>query len=280
MPVPANHPLLLSVLKAHRLTAKAALLAPFASVGIQLAPTDEVTGCRLGGEAMLPEGTAWPVHQWSKSEMADWPPSARAELDKAIAAHEVRVEADHVAMPLRFAGVIDFARIAPLEPSNTLPRTGRLHLFLSAATATPDDLPARVAAAALYAPEGVPSVVHVHPSEPEHPLTGTIHLAPRHAIVWNEDTWNEMNGALSVTELKFLTAAMVGEESAHWMLPAPTVEQGMPVPPEGHTSLLRLAEVSSIGLLIDDTSWVTWIVPDEDLSAARFDRTRATMFVG
>ena len=89
-----------------------------------------------------------------------------------------------------------------------------------------------------------------------------------------------LNGTVPVPVLTQVSAAMVAEQEAHWVLPASTEEQGMPLPPAGHTSLLRIAEVPSIGLFIGDASWVTWLMPDEDLAAARFDRVQATMFVG
>src|SRR5512144_2953635 len=104
-----DHPLLLSALEATGLAHRARVLAPHASVGIELAPTGEETGCRLGGEALLPEGASWPVHRWSRDEIARWPSHARDEVEKAIAEGQVLVEPEHVAMPLRFLGTIDLA---------------------------------------------------------------------------------------------------------------------------------------------------------------------------
>src|SRR5689334_10726392 len=94
-----NHPAFLAVLEKARLTKRAKELAKWAQVVIALVPSKKETGCRLGGDALLPADAVWPVHRLSRKEI-----------------------------PLRFLGCLDFAELAPLAHGR-LPKRGSLQLF-------------------------------------------------------------------------------------------------------------------------------------------------------
>jgi Domain of unknown function (DUF1963) len=290
LPLSHDDPMLAARLEGLGLSRHARELAPHATAVVRLVPTEKESSSRLGGAAILPPDVEWPAHRFSHEEIDTWPSWAREELEQARANGMVVDEPDHVALPLRYLGVLDFAALAavaatvPCPVDRHFPVTGLLSLFLSSATSLADDvLPHRVAAAAILAPSRAPVTHRQHPRQPEPALDGVLHLVPERSVVFEPDAWNAMHEVgWSDDELLRLSKASSDDESGHYVLPLPSKEAagGTLVPPDGHTALLRIAEVAAIGLFIGDASWVTWVITDEDLRAGRFDRLRATMFAG
>jgi hypothetical protein len=52
------------------------------------------------------------------------------------------------------------------------------------------------------------------------------------------------------------------------------------VPPVGFVGVLEMRSDYGIGMNWGDAAWATWVVPEADLAAARFDRATANVWIG
>ena len=255
----------------------AARVAPFATPTVALVADDaapRVGGSRIGGDPDVPEGFVWPCHRWPLAEVAGWPDWAQRDVAAARGQGQVYDDGDALVMPLPFVLQLDLASVAPLEAR--LPARGLL-LFFAAVTTDIED--------ARYAKRVAAAVVHVdgalaprpHPPTSDAPPARAIALTPRRALAW--DVPYEQLVELQ-RELPPAAYAALVAEAPHALFPAPRDECVGAMPPPGEVALLRVDEDDRAGWCVGDASWVTFVLDADDLAALRFDRARASVYIG
>ncbi len=252
-------------------------LAPFARPIVVLAPDDaapRLGGSRMGGDPDVPDGFVWPCHRWPLAEVAGWPDFALRDVAAARAHGQVYDEGDELVMPLPFLVQLDLASVAPHDPR--MPARGLL-LFFAAVTTDIED--------ARYAKRVAAAVVHVdgalaprpHPPTADWPPARAVPLVVRRTLTWDHpDTpFTELQRDLPPAAYATLTAGR-----SHVLFPGPAVECVGTMPPPGEIALLRVDEDDLAGWTVGDASWVTFVIAADDLAAHRFDRARASVYIG
>ncbi len=275
-------PRLHDALKSLGLDAYAELLAPYATLEIALVHTDDDTALigtsRIGGAPDLP-GLAWPTHQSPLAEVDGWPDYARAEVDVQRGRGAVWDEADHLVMPLPFLMQVDLAATDHRDPR--LPRDGLLSFFAAVGTDIADPLFAkRVASTVIYCEADVPLVRRPHPPTADPPPTRGRCLRAEPAIYWDVpyEELPRLEQALSNDAFTSLVADTRRER--HALLPTPNNECVGPMPPVGEVALLHLHDDHSVEFPVGDAAWLTFAIREIDLGIRKFERTRASVFIG
>ncbi len=270
-------PELMAALAELGLAAHAARLAPFAIPTLALVADDaapRVGGSRIGGDPDVPEGFVWPCHRWPLAEVAGWPDWAQRDVAAARGQGQVYDDGDALVMPLPFVLQLDLASVASLDPR--LPARGLLLFFAAVTTDIAD---------ARYAKRVAAAVVHVdgalarrpHPPTADAPPARAIALTVRRALAW--DVPYEQLTELQ-RELPPAAYAALVAELPHVLFPAPRDECVGVMPPPGEIALLRIDEDDRAGWCVGDASWVTFVLDADDLAAHRFDRARASVYIG
>lgn len=270
-------PELMDELAALGLAEHADRVAPFARPIVVLTAegaAPRLGGSRIGGDPDVPEGFVWPCHRWPLAEVADWPDFALRDVAAARAQGQVYDEGDELVMPLPFLVQFDLASVAPHDPR--LPARGLLLFFAAVTTDIAD---------ARYAKRVAAAVVHVdgalaprpHPPTSDAAPARAVALQPRRAIAW--DVPYEELGPLQ-RDLPAAAYAALVAPVPHVLFPAPADECVGTMPPPGEVALLRVDEDDRAGWTVGDASWVTFVIAADDLAAHRFDRARASVYIG
>lgn len=272
-----GEPTIDDLLAQHGLGEHAPRLTPFARPELALVAADAGAAAgrtRIGGAPELPDSFAWPCHRWPLAEVATWPDFAQRDVAAARAQGQVHDDGDALVMPLPFLAQIDLEAIAPLDPR--LPPRGLLVFFASITTDIADPRYAKRVAAAVAHVDGALTPRPPPPTTDEPPAEA-VALAARWAPAWD----------IPFEELQQLQAqlpppayARLIAERPHALFPGPALECVGPMPPDGEVALLRLHEDDVAGWRVGDASWLTFVLDLDDLRAHRFDRVRASVYIG
>jgi hypothetical protein len=245
-------------------------------IRIVATPSDELGlgDSRIGGAPDLPSGVAWPRYRVRRAEAEAWPEWSQRELAEAIAAGQVIVEGDHVALALPFIAQLDLFELSPLQ--SVLPHGGHLWLFADQQTHAGmlGDYP-HVACTCLFAVAD--ELVRVDPPPvPESFIAGALAFTAELAL---PDA-----ASLELTQDEWWAYYEVGQllgqpEPRHTVLPQPDLGT-LYVPPPGFTPLLRVDSDAALGTTWGDAAWITFAIPEAALAAARFDEVVAFRWIG
>jgi hypothetical protein len=254
------------------------LLAPYATIETALVadPAGElpIGGSRIGGVPDLPPDLAWPARRWPLAEIAGWPDFARAAVDVSRGLGQVWADGGELVMPIPFLLQLDLAAIA----DRRLPTRGVLACFAAVTSDIADpELAKRVAAAVIHLPDRDALSPRPHPPTVDLPPPRAIALRAEPAIWWNLPY--EDRSALEQALPKAGFAALLATPH-HALFAAPTEECAGPMPPTGELALLRVYEDDAAGFLVGDASWITFVISELDLRGRRFERTRASVYIG
>ncbi len=275
-----NRDQLLSVLTEHELAHEVEAVAPYAHFEIALTRTEAPTITRLGGDPEVPPGFEWPCHRWPLSEVASWPDYALADLTAARAQGQVREEDGQLVLPLSFLMQVDLAEVRACDPSSPLPPVGRLLFFASVATDVTDPRYGKRVASAVRFVDG-PSLAPMAqaPTTDSFP-TRAIGLRPERRLHLDLpfEAQTELLERLSSDERRAFVKHASG--TSHALLVATSDECVGPMPPPGEVALARIMDEPDVGLFIGDASWVTFVIPEADLAAGRWEAALASVFIG
>lgn len=272
---------LLAALTPHGLAHEAPALAPFANFEIALAMSATASKTRIGGDPEVPPGFEWPCHRWPSSEVASWPDYAREEVASALAKGQVREEGDQLVLPLTFLMQVDLAEVQACCPTAALPATGRLLFFASVSTDVPETVVAKRVASAVRFVDGAGLAPVNPPLTPDSLLRAVYWLRPARRLHIGLPSFEDEAELLArlTTDAQ---RAFVRERCTlgHALLAARTDECAGPMPPPGEVALARVMEQVEVGLYVGDASWVTFVIPEADLAAGRWEAARASVFIG
>lgn len=275
-----NRDELLSVLTEHEIAHELDALAPHAHFEVALTRTERPGVTRLGGDPEVPPGFEWPCHRWPLSEVSSWPDYALGDLATARAQGQVREEDGHLVLPLSFLMQVELAEVRACDPSSPLPPSGRLLFFASVATDVVDPrYPKRVASAVRHV-DGPSLSPMVQPPTTDVFPTRAIGLRPERRL--HLDLPFEEQAALLERVTSDERRAFVKHASgtSHALLVAASEEALGPMPPPGEVALARIMDEPEVGLFIGDASWVTFVIPEAELAAGRWEAACASVFIG
>ena len=264
-----------------KLEVHAAALAPYARLELALVhdragdPT-AIGASRIGGAPDLPPGCPWPDRRWPLADVPTWQDWARAEVDRARACGQAKVEGDELVMPLPFLVQVDLATVG----DDRLPDRGVL-AFFAAVTSDIDDprYAKRVAARVIYSPDRSVLVPREPPPTYDQGAAHAIALRVEHDVRWDlPDDWEELAKAFTARELEAF--AIETGRVGHALFPCPHDELVGSMPPAGQVALARIEDDDASEFRVGDASWVTFAIPDRDLVARRFDAACASVFIG
>jgi hypothetical protein len=216
------------------------------------------------------------MHRWPRADVETWPDYARADLQRALAQGTVREDTTGFAMALPFLCQVDLAEAR----AEGLPDHGVLHFFAAVTTDVADPLFAKRVASAVVYVDTPPERGIAQPPTPDPFPSSAVALRPERRVHF-ELPWEEVeriHGRLAEAARSRFDALCAPVDA---LLPGPPTEESAgPMPPTGEVALLRLVSHDELGLVIGDSSWLTFAIPAADLAGLRFEAARASVFVG